>query len=250
MKYFGTYTDNQDLVPKSYVDGFKNDIDKIEDSLNFLYSHTEYNVNVAYRVSQFKNKEIIYYDWDNYYSINDNGGSNYVELLVDNTNQLFRSTSICFNYESNDPGLPYFNEEGFPASVSAVNDNGPTDHTIYYVLGFNNHLPVGSDIYLYMRTEAPFETTTNKIRVLIPSNINALDGEGGLIQNTSNKPVYFNGRFLTTGDNTGNEKTRNGYIDLGYSFNHDYFISVTLHIYFDGEYYFIDRYAPFNSNII
>jgi hypothetical protein len=71
------------------------------------------------------------------------------------------------------------------------------------------------------------------------------DGEPEL----KNKEVYFNGRHIFASSNE-NIKTRNGYIDLtggGSNSSKNYSTSATIHIYFDGNFFYIDRYPQINN---
>lgn len=257
MKYFGTYNSGDELVPKSYVDELKTTIEtlsgtisSLESSLNFLYSHTEFNINVAYRVILDKNdKEQFFYSWDNYMSTND---SNYVKLII---NPSYRSTSIIFTYNTTDENIPNIedpNFPNFPSNPSTINNGntengygGPPDgNTIYYVLGLDHHLPIGTDIYVYLKTIDAFLLNVSKIRVLIPATISAVlstDGTHSTIP--TSRFVSFDGKYMTGSDS--NPTTRNGYVDLGYmSGTSDYFATATLHIYTDGDFYYIDRLSP------
>lgn len=252
MKYFGTYNSGDELVPKSYVDELKATIEtlsgtisSLENSLNFLYSHTESEINVAYRVIQDKDeKEQPIYSWDNYMSTTD---SNYVKLTI---NPSYRSTSILFDYDDDDENIPNIEDPNFPNIPSNINNGGngyggpPNGNTIYYVLGLDHHLPVGTDIYVYLRTIDAFLLNVSKIRVLIPATISSVISTGGTQSAIpTSRFVSFDGKYMTGSDS--NPTTRNGYVDLGcMSGTSDYFATATLHIYTDEEFYYIDRLSP------
>ena len=254
MKYFGTYNSGDELVPKSYVDELRTTIetlsstvDSLDSSLNFLYSHTESEINVAYRVIRDKDeKEQFFYSWDNYMSTND---SNYVKLTI---NPSYRSTSILFNYDTTDENIPNIEDPNFPSNPSIINngtiENGyggpPNGNTIYYVLDLDHHLPIGTDIYVYLKTIDAFFLNVSKIRILIPATLTTVISTDGGTHSTipTSRFVSFDGKFMTISDSS--PTTRNGYVDIGYMLDSDYFATATLHIYTDGEFYYIDKLSP------
>lgn len=231
MKYFGSYSDDLDLVPKSYVDSRVN---SIVDSI--LCSYDKYDINVAFRLKQYKNeKEQVWFGWDNYKNPSEvlSGEDDYVSILL---NTDVRSNSILFKYDNSDPDLTYNN---LPLSISGVQDAGgnqlfPTNYTIYYVLGIEK-LNTGQDLFVYMRTANYLTVDHYKIRVLIPA----------YFDNSANG-LFYNGKYYPGSDSSAT--TRNGYIDLGYYYDNvngsnSCFLSASIHIYFDGVNYFIDRFS-------
>lgn len=216
MEYFGTYTNNQDLVPKSYVDSYVN-------------SHSENNINVVERLT-FKGNN---WDWDNY----DNAeGDVTVDKLKINCSS--KSILLHFIYDSEETGKP-----NDPSDVP----HNPSSNTIYYILSQFNNIQIGSSIYLYLRAENCFLFDYRKIKVRIPGEIEVDNGSGII-----NTPVYFNGRYLEAPPAGSSLDNYNGYVDLGYVKDEDsrgvYSISSTLHIYYDGTVCYIDRYPTFNTN--
>lgn len=229
MKYFGSYTNSADLVPKSYID-----------NLLFMLSHDEYSINVADRVILYKNEKGEYYGWDNYKNSTDvpSGSTDYVTISLDTS---IRSTSIEFRYDriSSDPYFPQYPSNVDMSSGSSI---PPYNNTIYYVLDFSNHLDIGKELFVYFRTQtSTFNLSSHKIRVLIPNEISL---------GNDTRYVSFNGKFLT--NDSLAITTRNGYVDLGFETDQSgtpIYRTGTLHIYTDENYYFIDRYQTNDSNL-
>lgn len=244
MKYFGTYTNGQDLVPKSYID-------------DLLFSHSEPPINVAYRVVSRQVDGESKFAWDNCYSEKDytSGYSQYVAL---NINPEYRRSSLYFTYDSRpwtDPDNGQVTT-GFPVAAQDVVRKDLTNHKIYYVLQLTSELVAGRDITVDFKLDqrddvlhpGDFDISNSGfgIRILIPESFYFYYDANNWV----NAPIYYNGKqaFL------GGEYVRNGYIDIGgYDVDepsNGFFLSATLNIYTDGDVYYINS-CPFSrGNIV
>lgn len=221
MKYFGTYNNDSDLVPKSYVD-------------NLLYSHIESPINVARRVI-FNSSNYI---WDNCYSEISYNSDYYSEYVAISINPDYKFTSYYFTYN------PILGSVGFPQTVEEIKAE-LTNNRIYYVLQLSSDLHPGKDLFVNLRSDSSedFDITVRGIRVLIPEIFYfKIEGNGVEEDQIVYYPVYYNGRHNVEGGNNAGY-LRNGYVDIGCSNFDDpdgYFLSATFHIYSDGECYYVN----------
>ena len=190
MKYFGTYNNDSDLVPKSYVD-----------NLLSPFSHIERPIEVSRRLAYSELNEN--YVWDDCYSEHSYDGTLYSPNVAISIDPNYRFTSLYFTY-TDDDSIP---------TISQVKP-GPANDTIYYVLQLSSDLQPGKDLFVNLRSDNTGDFDMNnasnpiKIRVLIPETFS-------FPRNNNLTPadyrIYYNGKYSSG----VTAIARNGYFEIG-----------------------------------
>lgn len=233
MKYYGKISDNNDLVNKEYVDNHSSS-DSIGDGV--LQIEVNNNTSNLFTANQSTSaNSILKFSSGSGISLTKTVTRTETNITITNTGSGGGSSND--NYYKYSMNTLLATPLTIPASYKNVvvkfyynNISTPGSGGRAYLLQFDNKLNEGSEIYIYLRNIGD----TAGVNIQVPTSFTFSDSSS---DSTQTYPVIYNGYY--SNDSSYNNET----ISLQYSGSARTIIytGLVLHVFFDGEVYFINK---------